>query len=287
MRTLRLATRGSSLALAQTRLVQERLKGLGVETTIQIVKTRGDQNHTSPLREIGGGGLFVREIELQLQSGQADLAVHSGKDLPFELLPGMAVEAAAEAADPRDCMIFRKDRVLGERPVIGTGSVRRISQCARLYPGAVFKEIRGNIDTRLRKLREGEYDAILLAKAGLDRLGLSLEELDVRIFEPEEFIPAACQGILAVECRRDDEEVFSLLEQMADADTRLRFALERRVFCSLPGDCSVEMGAYARIEGERVQLRAMYQGKTCVLKGTREEAWELAGKVREALVGVK
>lgn len=283
MRKLILATRGSRLALAQSNAVQAQLEKLGVTIEQKIVKTKGDRDRTSPLREIGGKGLFVKEIELQLQSGQADIAVHSGKDLPYVLMEGMTIAANPKAADARDCLIFCKNRELPKMPVIGTGSPRRIEAGRRLYPDAVFKEIRGNIDTRIRKLVEGEYDAIVLAKAGIDRLGVSMEDLELRMFETEEFIPAACQGILAVECRSADEEVVSLLQQISDSEAKLRFELERKIFCGLQADCSMAVGVHAEVSGDEVRLMAMYNGKKYSCSGKPEDAERLIREIIDKL----
>lgn len=284
MRKLILATRGSRLALAQADAVQAQLESLGVTIEQKIVKTRGDRDRISPLSRIGGKGLFVKEIELQLQSGEADIAVHSGKDLPYEIMDGMTIAANPKAADPRDCLIFCENRELPKKPIIGTGSPRRIEACRKFYPDAAFKEIRGNIDTRLRKLAEGEYDAVLLAKAGIDRIGLSMEGLVCKVFETEEFIPAACQGILAVECRSEDEEVAALLKQISDPDTRLRFELERKIFCELQADCSVAVGVHAEILDGKVRLLAMYQGKKYSCTGRLEDAEQLIQEMKRQLV---
>lgn len=284
MRKLILATRGSRLALAQAKAVQEQLEKLGVTVEQKIVKTKGDTDRTSPLREIGGKGLFVKEIELQLQSNEADIAVHSGKDLPYVLMNGMTIAANPKAADARDCLVFRKNKALSKRPVIGTGSPRRIEQCKEFYPGAEFKEIRGNIDTRLRKLIDGQYDAVILAKAGLDRLGIDMEGLELKVFETEEFIPAACQGILAVECRSADKEVVSLLQQISDPVTRVRFELERRIFGELQADCSMAVGVHAVILGEKVRLSAMYQGRRYSCIGDFEDAEQLIMEIKNKLM---
>lgn len=284
MRKLILATRGSRLALAQAKAVQEQLEKLGVTVEQKIVKTKGDTDRTSPLREIGGKGLFVKEIELQLQSNEADIAVHSGKDLPYVLMNGMTIAANPKAADARDCLVFCKNKALSKRPVIGTGSPRRIEQCKEFYPGAEFKENRGNIDTRLRRLIDGQYDAIILAKAGLDRLGIDMEGLELKVFETEEFIPAACQGILAVECRSADKEVVSLLQQISDPVTRVRFELERRIFGELQADCSMAVGVHAVILGEKVRLSAMYQGRRYSCIGDFEDAEQLIMEIKNKLM---
>lgn len=250
MRKIVLATRGSALALAQSKMVAEALEKLGVKIELKVVKTGGDKDAASPLRVIGGNGLFVKEIEKTLLDRDADIAVHSGKDLPYQLAEGLVIGATPKSADARDCLIFRKGYMNKEKLVIGTGSPRREKQCKKYYPDAEYREIRGNIDTRLRKCKNGEYDAIFLAKAGIDRLGIDLSEFDVRIFAVEEIIPAACQGILAIECRQNDEEIITLLEKISDQTTQLRFELERKFFCDNRVDCSIAVGVHAQVMSE-------------------------------------
>lgn len=261
MRKLIIATRGSKLALVQAEQVREKLKDTGCEAEILVVKTKGDRDRKSALKDIGGSGLFVKEIELTLQNGDADIAVHSGKDLPYELIDELVIAGNTEAADCRDCLLTVKGRALGNEPVIGTGSPRRICECQRHYPDAQFRNIRGNVETRIRKLADGEYDAIVIAKAGLDRLGVNLEGFDVRVFEADEFMPAACQGILGIECRSDDKEVLSALKKISDEKSRIRFNLERQIFCGMQADCSMAVGAHAEIDGDRVALSAMFDGR--------------------------
>ena len=284
MRRLILATRGSGLALVQANMVKKLLEAQGADVELRIVKTRGDRDQTSPLRHIGGKGLFVREVELALQSGEADLAVHSGKDLPYQLLEGMTIGANPPAADPRDCLITRAGEILPEGAVIGTGSPRRIAECRRLYPQADYREIRGNVDTRLRKLREGGYDAIFLAKAGLDRLQPDLAGLQVRIFEAEEVIPAPCQGILAVECRENDREVLDLLAKIDHEESRQRFEAERSVFCALEADCSVAIGVHAERAEEQMEISVMFQGRRFQGTCSPGETGGLAAQIRKEML---
>ena len=171
-----LATRGSALAMAQAAIVKKKLEDVGEQVTILPVKTKGDRDRQRPLTEIGGDGLFIRELEKVLLSGEADLAVHSAKDLPYQLADGLRIAGVPEAADPRDCLLTRSCTAdpgadYGPDPLcIGTGSPRRRLEYARRYPDAMYLEIRGNVLTRVEKLRRGEYDGIILAKAGLDRL---------------------------------------------------------------------------------------------------------------------
>ena len=207
MTKIRIGTRGSKLALVQTTLVAEALRACwpGVETETVIIKTRGDRILDKPLGEIGDKGLFVSEFETALLEKRIDLAVHSAKDLPQRLAEGLEILAVPERADARDVLVQVKNK-LPKAPVIGTGSLRRRLYVEKLWPGAQVKLIRGNVETRLAKLAKGEYDGIILAKAGLDRLGIIEREKEHFVFQPldpEVFLPAACQGIIAVEGRAD------------------------------------------------------------------------------------
>ena len=268
--TLRLATRGSGLALAQAELVSRALNGLGVEVETVPVSTRGDRDQTTQLTQLGGRGLFVKEVEQYLLDGRADLAVHSGKDLPYELADGLVIGGVPEAADCRDVLVARKG--CADPAVIGTGSPRRETECRALYPNARFESIRGNVDTRLRKLREGQYDAILLAKAGLDRLGADLSDFEVRLFSPQEFLPAPCQGLLAVECRADDTAVRDLLARISDPESRRRFDAERALFSRMQADCSVPLGVHCSLEPDgSLTLTALYNDRKSTRNGTDVE----------------
>ena len=265
MRTLKLATRASRLALAQAGLVQSALEALGQTVELVEVTTRGDRDRKSPLVSIGGQGLFVREVERCLLDGTADLAVHSGKDLPYELAEGLLIAGVPKAASPCDVLAARKDIPLR---TVGTGSPRRVLECRQLLPDAAFREIRGNVDTRLRKLRDGDYDAVVLAEAGLQRLGVDLSDLDVRVLSPDECLPAPCQGILAVECREDDGELIALLEQITDPMTRARFDAERKLFCLLQADCSVPLGVHCAVSDNTYTLSALFGDRKAVRTGT-------------------
>ncbi len=267
MKEIVIATRGSRLALAQTELVRQSLEKIGVSCKIVTVKTKGDKDRTSALSIIGGNGLFVREVETALLDGKADLAVHSAKDLPVALADGLTVPCVMKAADSRDCLVTVKGKPLGENPVIGTGSARRKAQARQLFPSASFKEIRGNVDTRLKKLLDGDYDGIILAKAGLDRLKSDLSSFDVRVFFLGEMLPAACQGIIAVECRNDDEKVLSLLAKINDKESFLRFKAERTMLSLLDADCKEAVGVYSEIHGGTITVTALYEDKRATASG--------------------
>lgn len=256
-KTLRLATRGSRLALAQANLVKEALEAKGATVELLPVSTRGDRDRTNPLSVIGGQGLFVREVEYCLLDGTADLAVHSGKDLPYELAEGLTIGGVPKAASPIDVLVSRKGVSIQH---IGSSSPRRVFECRRHYPNATYTDLRGNVDTRLEKLRDGQYDGILLAKAGLERLQADLSEFEVREFTPEEFLPAPCQGILAVECREEDVPLRELLASVSDPLTRKRFDLERALFSRLEADCSAAIGVYASFPTEAdTELSALFR----------------------------
>ncbi|MCI6771322.1 MAG: hydroxymethylbilane synthase [Oscillospiraceae bacterium] len=267
MKEIVIATRGSRLALAQTEFVRRQLENGGVSCKILTVKTKGDRDRTSALSSIGGNGLFVREVEAALLDGEADLAVHSAKDLPYVLSDGLTVPCVMEAADSRDCLVTVKGKALGENPVIGTGSARRKAQASRLFPSASFQEIRGNVDTRLQKLLDGGYDGIILAKAGLDRLEPDLSPFDVRVFSTEEMLPAACQGIIAVECRKNDTDTFSLLSTINDKESFLRFKAERTMLSLLDADCKEAVGVHSEIDGDIITVIALYEGKKAKKSG--------------------
>ena len=263
MKKVRIATRGSKLALAQSETVCKLLSAHGIESELVVVRTKGDRDRVSSIQEIGGDGLFVREIEKSILTGMADIAVHSAKDLPFALSKDLIIGGIPAMADQRDVLLVRKMNAsqTGSGMVIGTGSMRRISEYKRLDPCAQFLDIRGNITTRVSKLRAGEYNGIILAKAGIDRIRLDISDLDVRIFDEDEMIPAPCQGILAVECDQNDREIVKILRTITDPAAAVRFEIERKLFCLLNGNCKTAVGINASISGDTVVLRALYHTK--------------------------
>jgi hydroxymethylbilane synthase len=246
---LTIASRGSQLALWQARWVQSRLAELGHESRIEIIKTTGDKITHVPLARVGTKGLFTKEIEEALQERRADLAVHSLKDLPTELPAGLTLAATPPREDPRDALVGRRLDQLAAGAKVGTSSLRRAAQLKRLRPDLVVESIRGNLDTRVRKLEEGQYDAILLACAGLRRLGWA--ERIAEVLEPEAMCPAVGQGALAVETREGGEGPVAQLE---DPVTRIAVTAERAVLGALGGGCQVPIGAHARVEDGRVFL---------------------------------
>jgi len=246
-----IASRGSQLALWQARWVAAQLSAAGQECRIEIIKTTGDKITDVPLAKVGTKGLFTKEIEEALLDGRAHLAVHSLKDLPTELPEGLVLAAIPEREDPRDAMVGRTLANLPLGAKVGTSSLRRAAQLRQLRPDLQVESIRGNLDTRLRKLDEGQYDAILLAAAGLKRLGWG--DRIAEILSPEQMCPAVGQGALAIEARAGFEGV-AMLDH---ADTRTAVLAERGVLGALGGGCQVPIGAYATVSEGRVHILAI------------------------------
>lgn len=261
-----IASRGSRLSMAQVDIVDTALKKCGVRSQRLVISTKGDINTSSALKEIGGNGLFVREIEEALSDGRADIAVHSAKDLPYQLADGMTIGAVVKAASPADLLVIKPGHE-DSLHVIGTGSARRKAAVMRLYPDAVVKNIRGNVETRLKKLSSEDYDAIVLASAGVDRLGIDLSGYTVKRFSPDEMIPACAQGIVAVECRSDDAKTRSILEKINDSETQKRFVVERYLFELMKADCSLAVGVHAVISGEELTVYGLFEGRTASRTG--------------------
>ena len=243
-----IASRGSQLALWQAHWVEAQLQAAGHECRIEIIKTTGDKITDVPLAKVGTKGLFTKEIEEALLDGRAQLAVHSLKDLPTELPEGLVLGAVPEREDPRDAVI---GKTLAELPLgakVGTSSLRRSAQLKKLRPDLVVESVRGNLDTRLRKLDEGQYDAILLAAAGMKRLGWAARIAE--ILPPELMCPAVGQGALAIETRAG----FVLPEVLDHAETHTAVLAERGLLGALGGGCQVPIGAHATVAGGRVKL---------------------------------
>ena len=269
MKALRIGTRGSPLALWQAQAVGRAIEQAGGPACEPVViRTTGDRLATRPLAAIGGKRLFVKEIEEALLRGATDLAVHSAKDLPAELPPGLVIGATLPREDPRDALVAAAAQAAppvagaaplmaarGPAPRVGTGSVRRVAQLSRAFPSAAFESIRGNVDTRLRKLDAGEYDLLVLAAAGLVRLGLA-ERISARL-EAAECVPAPGQGIVAVEAREADRETAAILAAAGDRDTLAALAAERSLVRALEGDCRVPLGAIATPDAGSLTLEAV------------------------------
>ena len=249
-----IASRGSQLALWQARWVQQQLAALGLESRIEIIKTTGDKITDVPLAKVGTKGLFTKEIEEALLDGRADLAVHSLKDLPTELPAGLVLAAVPEREDPRDAIVGRKLADLPPGARVGTSSLRRSAQLRKLRPDLVIESIRGNLDTRLRKLDEGQYDSIVLAAAGLKRLGWA--DRIAETFDPDVMCSAVGQGALAIETRAGGPG-FDAVRALDHAATHAAVLAERGVLGALGGGCQVPIGAYARIDAGRVHVLAI------------------------------
>ncbi len=251
---IRIATRKSPLALAQTRWVGEQIRAHRPEIEVEEIHvvTKGDQVIDKPLAKIGGKGLFINEVEAQLSSGAADLAVHSMKDVPDELAEGFSIMGIPAREDPRDVLVSAGALELSELPrgaTVGTSSLRRSCQLRAARPDLAFKVIRGNVGTRLRKLEEGGYDAIVLAYAGLIRLGLE-GEVPLWPIPPDTSLPAVGQAALGIEARADDRALLSLLRPLEHGPTRLAVEAERAYLARLSGSCTTPVAAYARFDDE-------------------------------------
>lgn len=290
-RTVRIGTRGSALALIQTeivvRLITRATPGIGVEL-VRIV-TRGDAVTDRPLSEIGGKGLFVGEIEHALRAGEIDLAVHSSKDMPSELAPDMAIGAFLKRADARDALVsgyFGVDGLpTGAR--VGTSSPRRQSQLRALRPDLELIDIRGNVDTRIRKLDAGGYDAIVLAMAGLDRLGLSDDR--IQPLPLDVMLPAVGQGAIAVEIRADDRATMALVAPLSDRDTTDEVMTERAFLAATGGTCDTAIAAHATLHAETLTLTGLVDGADgssvrAVRRAVRADAVAMAREMAQALM---
>ncbi|AZK64577.1 hydroxymethylbilane synthase [Pectobacterium versatile] len=257
---IRIATRQSPLALWQAQYVQQCLNHLYPDLHVELVPmvTRGDIILDTPLAKVGGKGLFVKELELALLEGRADIAVHSMKDVPVEFPDGLGLTTICERDDPRDAFVSNHYDSLEQLPegsCVGTSSLRRQCQLRARRPDLVIRDLRGNVGTRLSKLDNGEYDAIILAVAGLKRLGL--EERIRCALSPEESLPAVGQGAIGIECRLDDEHVRQLLAPLNHSATAARVLAERAMNVRLEGGCQVPIGSYAELEGDTLWLRAL------------------------------
>jgi hydroxymethylbilane synthase len=264
---VRIATRSSALALHQAQSIAAELEALGCGVELVRIETQGDRD-MSPFAALGGQGFFTKAVQEALLDGRADLAVHSHKDLPSAPTPGLEIGAVPARADARDVLVIRPDAVdaargpLPLRPgaAVGTSAARRRDQLGRMRPDLELREMRGNVPTRLRKLREGAADALVLAAAGLDRLELDLEGLTAVRLEPETFVPAPAQGALALEIRRGDDALAALLTEIHDLQAALTVSAERGLMAMLQGGCQLALGAHARLDGGTVRLRAYYEG---------------------------
>ncbi len=258
MKPLRIGTRGSPLALWQANHIRDRLKReFSLDAEIILIKTTGDKITHSTVGQIGLKGVFIKELEDALLESRVDLAVHSMKDVPTEIPRGLTFPAITRREDPRDCLVSRGGKKLADLPAnarIGTSSLRRQAQLRHLRPDLELHDLRGNVDTRLRKLDEGLCDAIVVAKAGLDRLGASAKITE--IFGAEAMLPAVGQGALGIEARTEEAELLRVLAGLDDARTRAGVTAERALLAELEGGCQVPLGAWGRVEGGELVLEA-------------------------------
>ena len=267
--SIKIGTRKSKLALAQTNMVVNEIKKYFPSINIEVVHftTKGDKVLNKPLINIGGKGVFVTEIEDALINKEIDLAVHSAKDLPLQLQDNLTISAVLKRGNYRDTLVTVKEKEIdfSKETVIGTGSNRRKLAFKNLYPNATFKDIRGNVDTRLNKLYTGEYDGIILAMAGLERLDLlSDSRFTFTPFDYKDFVPAPCQGIIAVESRNND--LTEILSKINHKDTFYAFETERHILNILNADCGMPLGAYSFVENNKINVVYTSDSKEIITK---------------------
>lgn len=255
---VRIGTRKSKLALAQTEMFANALKKRfdDIDTEIVCISTKGDKILDKPLAMIGGKGVFISELENALLSGVADMAVHSAKDLPLELADGLEISSALQRGNYRDVLVARKNNPIQNREdfIVGTGSLRRQSFIKKIYPLVCIKDIRGNVDTRLGKLMNGDYDAIILAAAGLERLSLyNSEKYNVTPFEYSDFLPAPCQAIVVAESKTGSA-ISERLKEISHTETMLEFETERQIPKLLNADCGMPVGAFSKVTNGKIKL---------------------------------
>ena len=254
---LRIATRGSALALWQANHIASKLHALGIKTELKIIKTQGDKIQHLSLEKLEGKGFFTKEIEDALLNNEADLAVHSHKDLPTESHPDLMIAAVTDREDPSELLLIRKECVapkqkfsLKKNAVVGTSSSRRKSQLLAFRSDIELKDLRGNVPTRVDKLRQGDYDAILIAAAGVERLELDITDLHAEKLSPKEFIPAPAQGVLALQIRKGDNELFDKLQSINQPEVAQTIGIERKVLNLFQGGCQMPVGAYCEYDEE-------------------------------------
>jgi len=292
VRALRIGTRGSLLARWQAEFVRKQLFQLtGTDAELVVIKTSGDKMQQASLTQIGGKGVFIKELEEALIAEEIDLAVHSVKDIPTEVPGRLSFPAVCRRDDVRDCLISNNGATLAnlrQGARVGTGSLRRAAQLRHARPNLDIRDLRGNVDTRLRKVESGEYDAIVLSKAGLDRLGWSAKISE--IFPVEVSLPAVGQGAIAVQSRAKDEELGDVVGKLDDAETRTAIIAERALLAALQGGCQVPMGAWARIERGELVMDAVVCSVDGIqyvrqrASGPREEATQLGQRMAQLLI---
>jgi hydroxymethylbilane synthase len=291
--TLRIATRKSPLAMWQAEYVKARLEAIHQNLTVELIPmvTKGDIILDTPLAKVGGKGLFVKELEVAMLEDRADIAVHSMKDVPVEFPEGLGLEVICEREDPRDAFVSNTYHQIEELPpgaIVGTCSLRRQCQLSEARPDLKIMDLRGNVNTRLNKLDNNDYDAIILAAAGLKRLDMAYRIASY--IEPEQSLPAVGQGAVGIECRTQDARVKALLAPLNDELTSDRVTAERAMNLALEGGCQVPIGSYAIIEGDELWLRGLVgkpDGSQVIraqIRGQRSDARQLGLNLADALL---
>ncbi len=289
-RPVRIATRKSDLALWQANWVKARLESLGHTTDLVLIETQGDKEQDA-FKLMQGQGFFTKAVQDAVNANEADVAVHSHKDLPSAPMPGLEIAAISGREDPRDVLLVRPDAFdldaadlpLKENAKVGTSAARRQAQLLYLRPDLEVRELRGNVPTRVQKLRDAQYDAVVLAAAGLARLDLDLSDLEVRFLSPELFVPAPAQGVLALECRRDDFELASVLTELHSVEAYKVVAAERGLMAMLQGGCQLALGAHGVLKNGEIELSAWYEGERVTVSHPSSEgaaflAYEALGR---------
>jgi hydroxymethylbilane synthase len=283
---IRIATRGSQLALWQANWVRAQLEAEGLQCELVLIETQGDREQTA-FTKMQGQGFFTKAVQAAVLEHRADVAVHSLKDLPSAITPGLMIAAIPTREDARDVLIANPEFLaefldgsskfgLKAGTIVGTSAVRRRAQVAAIDPNLELQELRGNVPTRIEKLRRGEYGAIILAAAGLNRLGLDLSDLKTRTLEPHEFVPAPGQGALALECRTEDATVIQALSGLNSELARDTIQVERGLMAKLEGGCQLALGAHARLEPNGWRLQVWYEKYFTVQASSSEAVIEQA-----------
>ncbi|MBP6334993.1 MAG: hydroxymethylbilane synthase [Bacteroidia bacterium] len=295
-----IGTRGSDLALWQARHVQTLLREIGLDSEIKIIKTQGDEVQHLSFDKLEGKGFFTKEIEDALLDGTTDIAVHSHKDLPTESPEGLIIAAVSNREDPSELLLIQRDKIdvkkkfqLKKNAILGTSSNRRKAQMLAFRPDVQLKDLRGNVPTRIAKLREGHYDAILIAAAGVERLEINLDDLHVERLDPKEFIPAPAQGILAIQVREADEELRTALEAISNLETEQIVDIEREILHLFQGGCQMPIGVYAEYDDKtemycvRASRSVTWDKLPVSIYAESQDAEALPERVLEKVLGVK
>jgi hydroxymethylbilane synthase len=265
VRHIIIGSRGSDLALWQANHVRQQLLDAGYSAEIKIIQTRGDAIQDLSFDKIEGKGFFTKEIEDALLRGEIDVAVHSHKDLQTDQPEGLCIGAVSDRANPEDVLLIRKDKLdssseigLGAKAIIGTSSSRRKSQLRALFPEAEIRDLRGNVPTRVDKLRRGDYDAIVLARAGLERLGIAHDDVEMVVLSTKQMVPAPAQGVLALQCRDNDKPVLNILSELDNSSVRRLVEIERAILAGMDGGCQLPLGVLAKDAGDKIRVHIAY-----------------------------